>query len=383
MWKLTLAIIVVLAATTPICAQEVPPRTLVEVKRVAELSRDVPIVLPKDLHFTSDGRVLLVDEGDQRVVLLSDELELIRTAGREGDGPGEYKRPGPAGSRGPGVRGYAIWDRLQGRLTELDEDLTTNSSRIYAADFREHGFVESLFMSSDSTIVVASVTWPMPSFHRRSVSQVVEFGFDGLVRQIAKYPGYDVLADFSDPLFTTVIRLPYGARTIVRFQPTDGCFWVARTNGTEFEKVRLSDGMTVSAWSMDIPAEPVTRADRVEYLQGQEEEFARSGELSRIPKEQWEERWNKTKGRLEFPEEKPRWEDFVLDEKGNLWIRLSSYVSDSRTWLVVSPTGTLIERIQVSHEGPVYAAAVEEGSLVVSEQNDLHVWELVKYEERR
>ncbi|MBK7907140.1 MAG: hypothetical protein IPJ78_11335 [Gemmatimonadetes bacterium] len=65
----------------------------------------------------ADGRVIVLDEGDQRIVLLSSDLLIAQPLLRIGDGPGEYRRVGSLHAL-PGDTTLFV-DSFNGRITIL------------------------------------------------------------------------------------------------------------------------------------------------------------------------------------------------------------------------------------------------------------------------
>ncbi len=65
----------------------------------------------------ADGRVIVLDEGDQRIVLLSADLSIAQPLLRIGDGPGEYRRVGSLHAL-PGDTTLFV-DSFNGRITIL------------------------------------------------------------------------------------------------------------------------------------------------------------------------------------------------------------------------------------------------------------------------
>jgi len=377
--KAMFLITMLLASLSHLSAQEPREQSYVEIARLSELAPGIPIVLPKNAFFDETGNLVMVDEAESRIVVFDSAMATVLTAGRRGDGPGEYQRPGPVGPVVSSQGGIAVWDRIQGRLTELDSDLAVRWSLKLPVSFREHGFIESLYSMDDSTFIAAATTWPMSGYNEESFTHVFLATRDSVNSSVAVYPGYDLLTDFSDPRFTTVLRMPFGAVTVIRFEADGQHYWTGRTDSSVFSRVRVSDGLQVAVFELPLTGEPVTSQDRKEYLRAQEHEFERSGELSRVPRETWEERWREMRSSLEFPDTKPLWEDFSIDNRGDLWIRTASSASFARIWLNVSPRGRVLRTVAVPHSGPVYMAAVRDDLIVVSEKNELGAWEVVSY----
>ncbi len=90
---------------------------IVEIARL-ESSDDTagPIVSPERVALDGAGRLLVVERGPLSLRLLELDGTLIRTIGREGEGPGEYRRPIPV-AFGPYI---AVDDPRLARLTVFD-----------------------------------------------------------------------------------------------------------------------------------------------------------------------------------------------------------------------------------------------------------------------
>lgn len=75
---------------------------------------------PLDVGGLGRGSLTVLDRADSRVVILDEAGRTVRTLGRAGDGPGEFRDPISMATSGDGQR-IAVWDRT-GRLTVLRVD---------------------------------------------------------------------------------------------------------------------------------------------------------------------------------------------------------------------------------------------------------------------
>jgi hypothetical protein len=350
-----------------------------EAARISEFNRGDILVLPNDLMFANDGRLLIIDEGTSKVLALDRTLSVVGSFGAKGEGPEEFQRPGPIGHNMAG--GYAVWDRVTTRLTVLTPKLELRSSRAYPIDFRHHGFVQELVQLGDEEFVIASTTWPMFGYNEVSRTRVLRVDRDGVEAELSSHPGYDVLSNMEDPLFVSVVRQPYGSETRVHFERDGEHYWVGSTRGNVLTRYATADGRVVGAVRFAYSGPPVTKADRDAFAAAQHEQLEKAlagteGEQSKRLRE----RFTWIRNNVEFPPRKPAWEDFALDESGRIWLRLTGRSAiGPRHWVWLSPAGEVLGEFEVPHRGEIFASAVDRGRILTTEQNDLDLWELVEY----
>lgn len=352
-----------------------------ELARLSEFSSGDLLVLPNDLLFTAEGDLLVVDEGEAKVLTLTDAMVVSGTFGSKGEGPKEFSRPGPIGrSLDSGIQ-YAIWDRINARLTLLETSTKFRSSRAYPLDFRHHGFVQALLYLGDGQFLVAATTWPMAGYNEESRTRVLRIGSDGVEEELSVHPGYDLLINMEDLLFVSVVRQPFGAAPKVHFERDGSHYWVGSTTDDLLERRSVSDGSVVAAFTLGLSGRLVTAADRRLFNQAQDAQLAAAEK--RVTDEQTKairERFEWIKDHVSFPERMPIWEDFALDENDDIWIRLVGHLADGpKTWLHLSQSGRVLHEVFVPHRGEIYATDVDQGRIVVTEQNELDIWELVEY----
>lgn len=92
------------------------PVAEIAVGPVATLRAQVDFFRPLDLAVVGDS-VYVVDNGNDHVVVLGRNLEVLGVLGREGEGPGEYRQP--VGIR-PSPGGVMVSDMGNSRFTEID-----------------------------------------------------------------------------------------------------------------------------------------------------------------------------------------------------------------------------------------------------------------------
>lgn len=353
----------------------------VERARFSELSTGEPLVLPNDLLFGDEGQLIVVDERQSSIIQLDGRLIVTRSFGSEGEGPQEFRRPGPIGRSTPSRSDYALWDRMNARLTLLTPNLDFRSSHAYPLDFRHHGFIQELVSTDDDEFVIAATTWPMAGYNEDSRTRVLRVGRDGVETELSAHTGIDVLTNLQDPLLVSVVRQPFGSETRVRFERDGRHYWVGATVDSVLTRHTTDDGRIVGSVCLSYSGPLVTDEDRELFAAAQEEQLARALEGSGADQSQrLHERFKWIQDNIAFPERKPIWEDFALDEAGIIWVRLTGKsATGPRQWVKMSANGNAHREFTIPHRGEIFATAVHDGRIVVTEQNELDVWEIVEY----
>ena len=90
------------AATSP--ADRPAAEVVVEGRGVLLSDADVDLSIPVSVDIDGGGNLWVVDRRLNRVLVVSPDGEVLRTVGRNGEGPGEFRAP-----RGLGVRGDHVY----------------------------------------------------------------------------------------------------------------------------------------------------------------------------------------------------------------------------------------------------------------------------------
>ena len=113
-------------------AQAVPVRALTAPEARSTIPMSEILTGPREL---SDGRLLVIDAIERRVLLLNREMTLVRSVGRSGSGPGEYLQPSAIFALAGDTS--AIRDGQNGSRLTLIPPTGTTSNNVNANGLRE------------------------------------------------------------------------------------------------------------------------------------------------------------------------------------------------------------------------------------------------------
>ncbi len=145
-------------------ADAVPKLALTEVNRYgSEQSPDTGFSAIRGVTVDQDGRIYVMDAQDLRIRVFDSAGTLVRTIGRKGSGPGEFKFGGPMG-----VRGDTLWavDLMASRITLFGLDGTVLSTGTFSpvnvpAAGGATGMVVPMLMRPDGTFLGDIAIWAM------------------------------------------------------------------------------------------------------------------------------------------------------------------------------------------------------------------------------
>lgn len=193
------------ALSEPVVLPTDPPSTrtvpLQEVWRIGG-DEDEDVLLGVVVHGVRDdaGRVYLLDNQLAQVLVLSPAGETIATVGREGEGPGEMRRPSllfltPEGRIG-------VVSRFPGKITLLNLDGTPGGEITFGEEATEGGFRSLQDAAAVGDRLVANSGRSV--FDRdegtSSVKQVLAL-FDLQGEELRRYEEFTFMRDFRNPVF--------------------------------------------------------------------------------------------------------------------------------------------------------------------------------------
>lgn len=298
------------------------PESWWEVTLEAASAPDLLLAAIDDVEVDSRGRVFLVDRPQGGITVLTPELELLSTVGREGEGPGEFEfrrvqiLPGDT---------LLVYDFGLGRVTLFDpenfEVITTRPPPNI-----ERGAVTNLwklpgqgrFFALDRPPFVAGAG-EAADRGRTEVLLAFDESADVIADTLATVPDRERLVLRREG-FMSVRSNPFGRGSLVRVFGDDRIVYA--NSGALVVTVLDFEGTTVNSFSYPVPPIPVTSAE----LQAEVEEMGEpmAGVL-----------------RAGAPYTWPALTGLVTDDEERIWIGIRG-PSDSAgwEWAAFAPDGT-------------------------------------------
>jgi len=279
-----------------------------------------------------DGSFVVVNSGTSEIFGFDASGTRIWRAGGAGEGPGEFMDIREAAL----VLGdsIAVLDALAGRVSLFDADGEFVESFQVERPFEGAGFPTLLVALADGTLLVGHAesgsTAPRPEavYFRQHVIRTSTRG-DRLSPDGVSLPRDEHFVQAVPERFGRVAYwdLAFGRRMTVRAAPGGG---ILIGDGTEWTvERRIVDGGVLGTHRLSRAIEPVTAADRADYrswlLEG--ETGARREMTEKLADE------------MPYPETKPAYRRFEVDENGRLW--LEEYPSpgseEGSVWIRLDP----------------------------------------------
>jgi hypothetical protein len=267
------------------------------------------------------GRILVLDHPAREVRVFGPEGDHLRTLGREGSGPGEFRNPVGLALHPDG----SVWivDPGNGRYTVFEEDGTFRTTHT-----RPMGYF----------------AWPFPGgfdaegrlWDLAAPDVLVGLSMEGQPADTARIPQYEservrVTRDDGAGLMTMVA--PF--RPMLRWQiDARGHLWSAVSDRFRFVQERLG-GDTVRIVTRTHTPVRVTPAEADSVREGMQSVIASFGESVRV------------EGDLGAPDHKPAFQAFLVDPEGHLWVEPSRAPGEPRTLEVFRPDGAYLGRVPI------------------------------------
>jgi len=314
-----------------------------------------------------DGGFVLAGFGSHDLRRFGPDGRHLWTAGREGDGPGEFEGLTSV-TAGPGDTLFA-YDFRQRRVSHWAPDGTFLDSRpLEGVEGSGFPFVERLLPDGR-----AVYTWrtfgvdglpPEGEIRRDTIEVRVAVPGHGEVTRIGRFPGPEMLI-MRQSETAQGVRLISGSPPFARsthVAATPDAVWVG--DGAEPVVRRFGyDGALEVLVRLPFAARPVDQAMVRAGLAAQLER-AEDQEERDLARQRWEE--------LPLPDALPFFEALETDAEGNLWVRaFQAPNEESRTWIVLSPDGTWLGSLSMPDRyGPL---AIGRNTLLARYADELDV----------
>ena len=323
------------------------------------------------------GRIALIQWQDYTVRFFDDAGRLLGSAGREGEGPGEFRRP----IRG-GWIGDTLWihDTQINRVTLIGPDLDIVGMFTpppTVIDSTGATLYRSLFpwgmLSRDSLVVTALFAVDGPATGTGNGYPILVVNADGRSGgELVRYPADESSAIVRVDKATFGAPIPFQARTSWTVSPDGRQIAILTTDMTDIAapsyRVRSFDAHGAQLADRVFPFAPVPiPAERMDSAIAASPAMVRHPEL----KARFEEALRAAAPKIHAAAER-----VVIGADGRLWIGLRQE-AEGRPWLVLAPDAEPLARVLLP--GNVTLQAANATHIWAVERDELDVESVVRY----
>lgn len=290
---------------------------------------DSGLYLVQGLVVLGDGTIVLANSGTRELRWYDPDGTLIRTAGREGEGPGEFRAPRLVGTVAQDT--IVVWDYELRRLSYFAADGTFGRAWNVTADI---GIVpDAMGVMADGAIVLMDrpiLTGREAPGLARDTFPVSILTTAGGVVPVGRFGGHELFREVRGTAVSQSL-LPFGRRAVVA-AAADRVWAGPDAGGLELYGFD-GRGTLRDIIRIDRENRRVTETDRT-AVREQWLENARSGARAEI---------ERLFGTLPLPERMGAHTDLVVDAAGRIWVELPfSPVDTQRQWLVLDGEGRVL-----------------------------------------
>jgi len=284
----------------------------------------------------ADGRIFVADRQAQQVRVFDPRGRHLRTLGRTGDGPGEFRRLSDLSSL-PGDS-VAAWDRQHGRLTILTPD--GELARVARTSWDRFNTLGGLHHLGDRRFVM---TGSLSSYYvedrpsgtiERPATSVHVIDAEGAIRTFGSFPGLEI--GFHGTGFG---RPPFGRSITVSAR--EGVVYVGTQETLEYR-----------AYSPEGRLLRIVRGPREdlvvdEGLRDAYWDYRRRRAILETPEQRRE--FADRVAATPFPPTRAAFSRLLVDSGGNVWVEHapSREDLDPRSWRVFDPSGALLGLVRL------------------------------------
>jgi hypothetical protein len=276
-----------------------------------------------------DGRIVIASAGSRELRIHGADGRLLRSLGRAGEGPGEFKSPFWVGTlRGDSI---GVWDAGLGRLTVFTP--AGNYARVTPSLSSLGLFPLAQGALADGRVLVAAggsgAAMKLGTASRDTQTFVI-LGHDGAVADtLGRFPGTEMVMVGSPTTGLLIRPLPFGRQTVAAVRGAR----VYVATGDRYEIASYETGLGLRALiRADRPALGVTRRDIDDYRRTL---VTLGGDAMARRREE------KALDDAPYPERMAPLTGLVADADGNLWAEEARRPGDDRgsEWTVFGPDG--------------------------------------------
>lgn len=290
-----------------------------------------PLFQVTDAMRLANGRIVIASAGTQQVRIYGPDGGLIRTVGRPGDGPGEFRAPFWLGKlRGDSI---AVWDVALRRFSVFTP--TGDFVRSVRPRASLGRFPQAVGVLSGGQFVLAASTdaqiLPTPGrVHRDTAAFVVVDTAGAVVDTLGRFPGREMVAGGTLETGFILLPLPFGRQTVTVVQGDrlfvgTGDRWEIAAYGPR--------GVLHSVFRVEREPVSVTRADIREYQRN----LVTLGENAQAGAQ-----GVKALKDAPYPATMPALTALAVDSLSYLWVQEPAKLSRARSggvWTVLAPDG--------------------------------------------
>lgn len=281
----------------------------------------------------ADGRIVVANAGTHELRWYGPDGRFIRSAGREGGGPGEFEGMGSLGRYG--ADSLMVYDFRHHRVSVFD---TAGAfGRSFMVDLGSGTFPAGIDFLGDGRVLVssgASFGGDSPAgLDRRSQEYWVMTPDGSLSGSLGEYEGgeYWVRRDGRRMMVTS-----RAFTTSSHVEPAGEFFYVGHSGHAEVQLRRIADAAAVRILRWAATPAPVTEEEIAEHRREQIEEA----------EERWRDMQRELLENMPFPEVFPVFSGIVLDATNHLWVRrFQKPGEETSPWWIFDPDGRLLFEI--------------------------------------
>ncbi len=321
----------------------------------------------RDLLVDSEGLIYVLD-GPSTIPVLSPSGDLVRTIGRPGAGPGEFR--GISSAFLGSADTLFLYDIELARLTAFSRGSDRPASVTYLRE--EHPLFPAFVKNASAGTVYAIYR----RFYGDGSGREEGKPSMDLVRQLGRngeVSGDSLLLlreqqslEVSEGTSHSVMRNPFGRRTVLRVA-SDGRIFTAWTDSARFEVHSPEGELLRTIEARDPPGtRPVTAAERDSLIAAYSPDGQRAPAIRRALDRLNHRTW-------------PLVQDFILDDRDRIWYAAVPQRGDTiNTWVALDTRGNAVERLTL----PVNATphVIRGARAYVSETDSLDVPRVVIYD---
>jgi hypothetical protein len=283
-----------------------------------------------------DGTIVVANSKPQQLRFFDAHGRLVRTAGRNGTGPGEFRSP----TRLFVLRGdtLVVYDQIARRIV-----LFTGSGKhigtfpVIPAPGRQASIILGAFQDqhlvAGSSDVETAEPRPTPYYFTQ---HAFVYSLDGRAGQdIGSFGEVEHFVQHTVPEFggTAYWNLAFGRQTTIATRGND----ILVGDGSSFELRSYNrTGRLTEILRANTPAELLTDAERNAYRQSELKDLQppdRAIETKRVDE-------------MPYPKTIPSFKRFIVADDGRIWIQRYPHVGDSKErWIVLSARGEFLDEL--------------------------------------
>ncbi len=282
----------------------------------------------------TDDRIVVVNGGTHELRFYDASGRFMQSAGREGEGPGEFRSL--ASLERFGGDSLLVWDRGTRRLSIFDsQGRFVRSFRL--RDAGAAGSAEPIGRFPDGALLARRggiAPSPESGVHRDSTT-LYRFGPDGaLADSLGRHPYIETFVDHS--LNVGLMARPFGRHT--SFAVARDGYLVATADRYEIRLYDAAGQLRRSIRKLQAPR-PLTAREIEDY---------RRRRLESIP-DGARDRFTRVLDAVPFPETRPPYERVMVARTGHIWVAEGASGSDATEgspWTVLDPDGRIVAMVR-------------------------------------